>query len=56
MSETQTYRLALDSNPDGRYRCVSCGQIAHYMIAYSKASAGAEGITHREYYCEGCCN
>ena len=55
MSEIQYYRIALDSNPEGRYRCIACGDLAHYLLkCISNPQVKMSAVRQENYYCEEC--
>jgi hypothetical protein len=67
MAKTYLYRLPLDCNPDGRYRCAAlgCEKVAHYLVFYGSCMAKGDNnkcadskaiTTGKQYACEECFN
>jgi hypothetical protein len=55
MSEIQCYRIALDSNPEGRYRWIACGDLAHFLLkCISSPEVKLSMVSQDNYYCEAC--
>ncbi len=52
MSERR--RFALSCNPDGKIRCLDCGELAHYMVV--TYGIDNSNVLKKAWYCEGCCN